>query len=260
MCELLAINFNHLVNPSFSFRGFRKRGEYNKHGWGLAFYSNNSSKVIKEPSSAVNSERSYSIQQNDLLILSKIIISHVRRTSGAKQSYNNTHPFQKGLNGKDYVFAHNGTIRDYENDFDTFNFKPEGETDSEALFCHLLNQIKEEKIDFNDQSSFNWLLNKLQYINKEYGKLNCLLSDGEYLFAYCDYENKGGLTFLRRKYPFGSVTLKDDDFCINLNKEKNPSQRGFIIATKPLTDENWKSFQPGELMVLKNGEIIYQKS
>ena len=67
--------------------------------------------------------------------------------------------------------------------------------------------------------------------------------------------------------PFSAITLLDlkqknpEDSFIKLNLEKDPDQRGFIIATtertdKP-TDENWTPFGGGELKVFKDGELYY---
>lgn len=56
---------------------------------------------------------------------------------------------------------------------------------------------------------------------------------------------------------FGSVTLLDDDFRVDLRDEKEPDEQGVIVATRPLTDENWVGFKPGQLTVVENGEIIF---
>ncbi len=258
MCELLAIGFNYPVTPSLSLRGFRNRGKNNPHGWGLAFYPDKSCQVIKEPIHALNSVLSDFIQSYPQ-ITSNIIIAHVRHNSVGTANYQNTHPFQRELEGKAYVFAHNGTLKDYQSDFDTHSFKPVGETDSEALFCHLLNRIKEEKIDFTDKNNFRWLSSELRVLN-DYGSLNCLFSDGEYIFAYHDENSYKGLNYLKYKTPYGPVNLLDDDYSIDLSEEKAPYQRGLIITTNPLTDEDWESFRPGELRVLKNGETVFKSS
>ena len=57
--------------------------------------------------------------------------------------------------------------------------------------------------------------------------------------------------------PFSSVKLKDEDFEINLSEDKVPSQKGFIIATDPLTDEPWEDLEPGCLLVMKKGTLIF---
>lgn len=107
--------------------------------------------------------------------------------------------------------------------------------------------------------NFYWLHNKLKDINN-HGNFNCLISEGEYLFCYYDKNGYNGLCFVQRIAPFGTVHLLDEDFEINLAEEKEPSQRGFIIATKRLTDERWENFHPGELIVFRNGDMVFSST
>lgn len=75
--------------------------------------------------------------------------------------------------------------------------------------------------------------------------------DGSYLYAYHTDSSDGSLHFLQRKPPYGYIRLIDDDWTIHLGAEKKPDQTGYVIATSPLTDEEWKPFKPGELIVFK---------
>jgi len=257
MCELLGMSFNKAARPTLSFRGFRQRGESNPHGWGLAFYPDESVQIIKEPIKTTQSNLS-SFIQNYTKIQSKIFIGHVRKASIGLISHKNTHPFQRELNGKDFAFAHNGTLSNDFKNLKTGRFKPIGETDSEYAFCHILNCIEEEKIERWTDEKFNWLHNLLQSINK-YGNFNCIFSDGEFLFCYFDKNGYNGLSFVRRQAPFSSVRLEDEDFEINLSEEKAFSQKGFVIATKPLTNEQWENFKYGQLIVFKDGDMVFSK-
>jgi predicted glutamine amidotransferase len=91
------------------------------------------------------------------------------------------------------------------------------------------------------------------------GKMNLLFSEGEHLFAYCDCEGRGGLQLVRREAPFARVCLQDEDWEVDLGQEKKRDQRGYVIATKPLTKmENWTQFEPGSLLVFKDGDLIYR--
>ncbi len=257
MCELLGLSFNAAVRPNLSFKGFRLRGEANPDGWGIAFYPDKSVQIIKEPLEAEESQLSEFIE-NYPKIKSKIFIGHVRLNSAAPLSHMNTHPFGRELNGNDFVFAHNGNLNNYQADFDASNFKPVGKTDSEAAFCHLINRIREKKIKFTDNSGYKWLLDEIKYINS-YGKFNCLFSDGEYLFCYYDMNGFNSLFYLHRKAPYGHTHLSDKHFDVHIKKQRSTEKEGYIIATRPLTDEKWQKFQPGELKILKNGKIIMQK-
>ncbi len=255
MCELLGISFNLAVKPSISFRVFRHRGEKNPHGWGVAYYPDESAQVIKEPIKAKESSLSEFLRDYSE-VRSKVFIAHVRRTSKGAPSHKNTHPFHRELNGKEYVFAHNGTLRDNYRNLRRGRFKPIGETDSEHAFCWLLGCIEEESINCWERKGFRWLAEKLEQINN-YGTFNCMLSDGEFLFCYYDKNGHNGLCFVRRKAPYSGIRLLDEDLEINLAHEKDPNQTGFIIATNRLTDESWQAFRFGELIVFKDGEMVY---
>jgi len=252
MCELLGLSFNAAVKPTLSFKGFRLESEKNPDGWGIAFYPDKSAQVIKEPLEAEESQLSEFIE-NYPKIKSKIFIGHVRLNSVAAPAHMNTHPFGRELNGKNFVFAHNGTLNNYH--FDTSNFKPIGKTDSEAAFCHLLNKIKDKEIKSWDDAHYKWLLDEITHIN-DYGKFNCLFSDGEYLFCYYDMNGYNSLFHLHREAPYDHIHLSDEHFDIHLKKPKVTEKKGHIIATRPLTNEKWQKFEPGELKILKNGKIL----
>ena len=249
------MSFNLPVAPKFSFKGFRRRGRKNPDGWGLAFYPDGyAAQVFKEPISAMRSPLSKFLEKYEG-VRSKIFVGHVRDASVGTKSYKNTHPFKRELNGKEFVFAHNGTLRGYKN-LKLGRFKPVGETDSEYVFCYLLKCIEEREMSGWKKEDFGWLLEKLKEINK-YGTFNCIFSDGKLLFCYYDENGYNGLCFVQRRSPYGRIKLKDFDWEIDLAEEKDPRQKGFIIATNRLTNEAWVSFYPGELIVFKNGEIVY---
>ncbi|MEM4973321.1 MAG: class II glutamine amidotransferase [Candidatus Hadarchaeales archaeon] len=260
----MGMAFNQPVNPSFSLRGFRHRGEGNPHGWGIAYYPDESVQIIKEPIKAGESSL-FEFIRKYRGIKSKIIIAHVRHTSGSPVAYKNTHPFQRELRGREFVFAHNGVLHNYNKKLETGRFTPVGETDSERAFCHILasleKEIEEGNINIEEwtKKNFWWLHEKLREIN-EYGSFNCLMSDGEYLFCYHDKGEHKGLCFVQRRAPFGTVRLCDEDFEINLDAEKDPSQRGFIVASRKLTYERWEKFEPGELIVFRNGDMIFSSA
>jgi glutamine amidotransferase len=62
---------------------------------------------------------------------------------------------------------------------------------------------------------------------------------------------------IERAAPFEKVSLQDEDWQVELSEEKRPDQRGFVIASRPLTDERWKELAPGSLSVFKEGQCVY---
>lgn len=254
MCELLGMSFNEPVRPNISVKGFRKKSERNPDGWGVAYYPDESVQVIKEPLEAGESFLSEFIR-NYNEISTEIFIMHVRKSSIGSVSHKNTHPFVRELNGKEYVFAHNGSLKEFSR-LITGRFKPVGQTDSEHVFCYILNQIESRKILHWNAEHFLWLSRLLVEINS-YGKFNCIFSDGEYLFCYNDVNDFKDFCLVKRKAPYENIRLLDDEVEVDLFVEKQPSQYGYIMATNPLTNESWESYLPGELKVFKKGEIIF---
>lgn len=266
MCDLLGMSFNLPVIPKYSFKNFKFKDNLNPDGWGIAFYFNGVAKNFKEPIRASESKLAERLERSNK-IHSDIIIAHVRAGSKGGKKYKNTHPFKKC----NYIFAHNGTLninKELESLIKNSQFQPRGNTDSEFIFNYLLKTITERNITSWKERDYDWLLEELIKINS-YGTLNILLSDGIQLFAYSDRGQHNHLSYTRRKAPFGRILLLDvnkrfpDQGYININEEKNPSQRGFIISTtdrtgKP-TDEDWTPFEGSNLRVYKKGELIYSK-
>ena len=109
MCQLFAASFNKKLNITYSFRGFRTRGEGNPHGWGLAWYPDSAVQILKEPIKAGESQLADFLQEYPK-VRSKYFIGHVRWGNVGGINYSNTHPFSREYDGIDYSFAHNGTV------------------------------------------------------------------------------------------------------------------------------------------------------
>lgn len=86
--------------------------------------------MVKEPRPAPKSPIATLIERG---VRSHLIISHVRPASRGGLSIVNTHPSARRLWGRDWIFAHNGTLRGFiENYADKLEWwHPSGETDSE---------------------------------------------------------------------------------------------------------------------------------
>ncbi|MEM1798266.1 MAG: class II glutamine amidotransferase, partial [Candidatus Jordarchaeales archaeon] len=180
------------------------------------------------------------------------------------------HPFRRELKGKTYVFAHNGSLKrnfrrlEFKRRFPLGNFKPYGETGSEYIFCHLL-ACMESGVETWDEDGFSWLADKLAEIN-EYFFLNCAMSDGEHLFVYHDSEGYNGMALTFRMAPFPTTRLIDSEEEVILQEGKEKGLQGVLVTTlslnyspKPvyLTNEKWRSVEPGKLLVFVNGRMIF---
>lgn len=67
-----------------------------------------------------------------------------------------------------------------------------------------------------------------------------------------------GLFLARREAPFQAIKLQDDDWTVDLSDEKKPSERGFVIATSPLTsEEDRPDLREGGLLVIRAGTVVH---
>jgi glutamine amidotransferase len=255
MCELLGLCFNTAVSIHLAFSGLKAGATENPDGWGVAWYDEYGTQIVKESKPAARS-RLASIFQEHLGARSRIFVSHIRRATTGKVGYVNTHPFYRRLNQGTWVFAHNGTIDTSQMITYSREFRPIGETDSELLFCSLLSWLKHRGIQLAGESSFILLHKKLREINRS-GELNLVFSDGRHLFAYHDQSGHVGLYFLLRQAPYRNVRLRGQYLTINLAEIIDPDERGYIVASEPLSNENWIRIDPGKLFVFSEGNILF---
>ena len=268
MCDLLGMTFCNPINARISLDIFQLRGEVNSDGWGLAYYRNAYLQIIKEAKSAVDSTLFDFIENYPQ---SKTFISHVRRSTRGIPSYLNTHPFYRRVHidfqSREYAFAHNGTLTKLDG-LDLGRFFPLGETDSEHAFCHILDAITNRQNAEWSDSDFEFLRSLLQRINSPDNTMNCIFSDGTYLFCYSD-ENRhnDGLRFFKHDQSVGQIEMVADDFKLgsikiqsaNIGGLDELSQTGYVIVTRALTDDAWVEFNRGELIVFKDGQIVFPR-
>jgi predicted glutamine amidotransferase len=255
MCELMALSFAGPVSAAFSVREFAARGEENADGWGLAWYPDQSLAVAKEPVKWATSKYT-GFLENYPGLHSKIYIAHVRhKTTGGEPTHADTHPFARELGGRDYCFAHNGTIAGYAGELPLGRFRPVGRTDSEHVFCHLMEDVAGRADALDTEAGWKWLHGKLAAVNR-LGKINCLLTDGTRLFCYRDVNGWKGLTFRRVRLHGGKARhFEDAQVQVTLaGKEFDP---GVVVATRPLSATGWEPLHPGELIALEAGRVVY---
>src|SRR5690606_26606467 len=74
-------------------------------------------------------------------IKSEVAICHIRQANVGEVSLANTHPFTRELWGRYWVFAHNGQLTGFSPAPGVY--EPVGDTDSEAIFCDILNHLRQ---------------------------------------------------------------------------------------------------------------------
>ncbi len=181
------------------------------------------------------------------------LLAHVRhKTTGGAPTHADTHPFARELRGRDYCFAHNGTLEGVVERLRLGRFRPVGATDSEHFFCHLLEELDQAGGCLAAPSSWRWLHAKLLAANR-LGPLNCLLSDGERLFCYHDAAGYKGLHLCR--VPGEGPRFMDADLKVAVSAPGR--ETGYIAATRPFSEPGWEAFRPGELILFEAGELCF---
>lgn len=254
MCELLGMSANTPTDLCFSFTGLTQRGGKtgpHKDGWGVAFYEGKGIRSFHDSSPSSESEIANMVQ--NLPIKSKTALCHIRQANVGEVCLANTHPFIREMWGRNWVFAHNGQINGFTSEAGLY--EPIGDTDSESIFCDLMNHIRS---NLSREASPAQIAESLVELAKNYaaqGVFNCLLSNGDWLFTFCSTK----LASITRRAPFGPACLNDADVTIDFSAETTPNDVVSVITTEPLTsDEAWDVYQPGEWRLWQGGEVVAQ--
>ena len=267
MCELLALSSLQPATVNFSLAQFAAHGGStgpHKDGWGIGYYHDLDVRLVKGAHAAADSDWVKFIQ--DHRFRSHLIISHIRRATVGKQSFSNTQPFARELAGRQHMFAHNGDLVNINaQSAGTQRFNPIGQTDSELAFCQLMNQLQTVWGDVDHPPSIDRRLAIVyQFATRirNLGPANFLYTDGEVLFAHGHRRTQSDTGLVQ---PPGLVRLKrqcqqDQPRFVTkgLSIEDYDQQIG-LIASVPLTDEQWVPFSEGELIAMVAGRVVVRQ-
>eukprot|EP00815_Leptocylindrus_aporus_P000050 CAMPEP_0116059024 /NCGR_PEP_ID=MMETSP0322-20121206/5555_1 /TAXON_ID=163516 /ORGANISM="Leptocylindrus danicus var. apora, Strain B651" /LENGTH=313 /DNA_ID=CAMNT_0003543337 /DNA_START=382 /DNA_END=1320 /DNA_ORIENTATION=+ len=275
MCQLLGMNCATPTDFMFSFKGFRQRGGItDKHsdGWGCMFFEGRGVRAFHDSAAAATSPIAEMMSNYPIKTLN--MIAHIRYATTGAVALENVHPFQRELWGIVWIFCHNGDVPKFGKDRShpwigqiegERIYNPIGDTDSEAVFCALLNFLKAR---FQTLPTMPVLYNAIEEFCKEVIKgeehttiFNFLLGVDEHVqFAYSWPGARpgsscwNGLCYTVREPPFKSASLADVDYAVDFNEVTTEKDRVAVIATSPLTnDEVWKTFERGELILFDEG-------
>ena len=225
------------------------------------------------------------------------MLAHIRYATQGEVSLENVHPFSRVWKGVQITFCHNGDCPHfgsndggttqqqlYNSDGNVGNhntvhlpllgqttpsdviYHPVGDTDSEAVFCAILNALH---VEFPDglptlpvlHEFLSVLCNEIIAQHPKSTIFNFLLGCGQHtLFAY-SWPGKrptsdvwNGLYYIVREPPFNTAKLLDTDYEIDFRRVTTPDDRVAVITTKPLTEEaGWTEFQRNELIMFNRG-------
>ena len=222
------------------------------------------------------------------------MLAHIRYATQGEVSLENVHPFSRVWKGVQMTFCHNGDCPHFGTAGTTKNnngcnddngegsavtlpllgqttpsdviYHPVGDTDSEAVFCAILNALH---VEFPDglptlpvlHEFLSVLCNEIIAQHPESTIFNFLLGCGQHtMFAYSwpgkrPHSNVwNGLYYIIREPPFNTAKLLDTDYEIDFRRVTTMNDRVAVITTKPLTEEaGWTEFQRNELIMFNRG-------
>lgn len=254
-----------------------QQSERHPDGWGVSYYRADAPHIIKSLNTAVN-DRLFSHVSG--LVASKTVLAHLRKATVGKLGILNTHPFQYGR----WVFAHNGTLTDYEENKDALSqhIHPElnrfilGDTDSEAIFYLLLTELqKRRSLDqpiFRHEEIFEAVhqtTSVLSQIFTDYhpqqnfhltsgSSFSFVLTNGTSLIAH-----HGGQELF---YSTHKTRCSERGTCPHLSEScENQVTSGqvnhLLIASEPLQGENiWTELKPREVVAVDYDMKFYRSS
>jgi predicted glutamine amidotransferase len=237
MCELFGMSSTRpQAGRALPLAEFRARGggtADNPDGWGAAWGEGDEVLLEREPLPGCTSERFDRLIDT---LRSDLMVAHVRKARFPRvNTLNNTHPFVHDCCGRHWAFAHNGMVPDIVA-VEAANggrvCRPEGQTDSESAFCHLMSHVTGHYPMPGGRADWLDVLGTVSEQIAGHGKFNFLLSDGEHLIAY----GHDRLHYLE--------STDDRDQTV-------------LIATEPLgNDAGWTSFEAGELRIYRSGTRV----
>jgi glutamine amidotransferase len=250
MCQLLGMNANTPTDVMFSFAGLAQRADEHKDGFGIAFFEDRGLRTFVDHHSARASPVAELVKRYP--IRSDNVIAHIRKATQGRVALENTHPFVRELWGRYWVFAHNGDLQDFDPRLHA-NFRPVGTTDSERAFCWLMQEMWKSHADVPSVEELTLTLRELTPRIARHGRFNFLLSNGDALWAHCSTH----LWYVERKHPFAHAQLADEDLSVDFARNTSPTDKVAVVVTAPLTvNESWTPFQPGELKVFVDGQVV----
>ena len=262
MPNLLAMSFEGELAPSFTLRCL-EAGRMLPDGWGLGYYpaGEPSAAILKEPAppqASMRSQLALAWEQ----VESSVFVLHIRHATWGALSDANTQPFSRTWARRDWLMAHAGSLDRKTADV-AGPFEPVGSTDTEQIFCGLLNRFVERGwrslADVDLDALHGWLA-ELNAI----GELTLCLTDGRDLLLHAD--RRGVPLWLGQLAPpYNQIAFGDDDLELDLTRRGAKSRKGIIACTEQLQPGGdgdaakalaWHQLEPGQMLIIREGAVI----
>jgi transglutaminase-like putative cysteine protease/predicted glutamine amidotransferase len=263
--NLLAMSFEGELAPSFTLHCLEP-GRTLPDGWGLGYYPKGepSAAILKEPAppqTSIRSQLALAWEQ----VASSMFVLHIRHATWGALSDANTQPFARTWGRRDWVMAHAGSL-DRKPAEVPGPFEPVGSTDTETIFCGLLNRFVERGWRNLGQVDLDVLVGWLAELN-EVGGLSMCFTDGRDLLVHAD--RRGVPLWLGTLAPpYEKIAFGDDDLDLDLTKRGAKARKGAIVCSERLAPRgpdaeralHWQKLEPGRVLVIREGAVVDERA
>jgi transglutaminase-like putative cysteine protease/predicted glutamine amidotransferase len=255
------MSFEGEIAPSFDLRCLRS-GQTLPDGWGLGYYpaGEPSASVLKEPAPSEGSIRGELVKAWEHLE-SSLFILHVRTATWGSNTDANTQPFVRTWAGREWMIGHAGTLAHTLEPMTDPRFEPVGATDTEQIFCALLERIAARGWRSLADADLEVLQAWLAELNAR-GSLDLVLCDGQNLVAYADRNGPESLHLGELLPPYAHFVVGDDDVQVDLSSRGNIERKGILVSSGVLTSVgearrlSWRPLRRGELVSVRQGAVV----
>ena len=259
MPKYLAMSFEGDFAPSFDLHCLRP-GRRPPDGWGIGYYPGGgpSAAVLKEPTPPHGSIRSELIKAWEHLE-SSLFVLHIRVATWGPVTDANTQPFSRSWGGRDWLIAHGGSLTERLLPRIGTRFEPVGSTDTEQIFCELLERIADRGWRSLGDCDPEVLRGWFAELNQQ-GSLTTCLSDGRDLAVYADRAGNGAVHVWEIVPPYATLTFGDEDLTVDLTQRGAKSRKGVVVSSdrldvKGMADAKWRTVKPGHLLIIRQGAV-----
>jgi transglutaminase-like putative cysteine protease/predicted glutamine amidotransferase len=263
--NLLAMSFEGELAPSFTLRCLEP-GRTLPDGWGLGYYPKGepSAAILKEPAppqTSIRSQLALAWEQ----VASNLFVLHIRHAIWGALSDANTQPFARTWGRRDWIMAHAGSLDRKPSDV-SGTFEPIGSTDTEAIFCGLLNRCVERGWKSLAQIDLDVAVDWLEELN-DVGELSICLTDGRDLLVHADRRGVP-LWIGSLAPPYDKIAFGDSDLEVDLTRRGAKSRKGIIVCSEQLVPREgdaqravkWRQLPPGGILVIREGAVIAERA
>lgn len=258
------MSFDAELAPSFDLRCLSDQ-QGTPDGWGLGYYpaGEPAAGVLKEPAPRRGSIRSELVKSWDHLA-SRTFLLHIRHAMWGQPTDANTQPFVRSYAGRDWMFAHSGSLVRRPPEREHTRFEAVGSTDTERVFCELLDRIAARGFrslkDADAVELQSWFDAFAQL-----GNLTSVLCDGTQLCVYAGRSEGASVLIADVLPPYSKAAFGDDDLYVDLTRREVRSHRGVIVSSDVLAAEadlslTWRRLAPGELLLIGGGKVLVDVS